>query len=128
MDRAQSVSESELKIMHVLWAHGGTIMLSELMKEFTTQGNPWKPNTVLTFLSRLSEKGMIRVDKAGRLNRYTALISEQEYMAALTKNFVSDVYGGNTKGLIASLLRMDRLSKKDMDELRAFWEGVKDGD
>lgn len=108
--------------MRVLWAHDGVIMLSPLMEDLTADGNQWKTNTVLTFLTRLSDKGMVQVDKVGRLNQYTALLSEQEYMASLTRDFLSDVYGGNTKGLIASLLRNERLSRQDMDELRIFWE------
>lgn len=125
MDRAQSVSESELKIMRVLWAHGGVATLAPLMEELAAQGNQWKTNTVLTFLSRLGEKGMVKVEKLGRLNQYTALLSEEDYMASLTRDFVSDVYGGDAKGLIASLLQNERLSKKDMEELRRFWEEVK---
>lgn len=108
--------------MRVLWAHNGVIMLAPLMEDLTAHGNQWKTNTVLTFLTRLSDKGMVRVDKVGRLNQYTALLSEQEYMASLTREFVSDVYGGNAKGLIASLLRNEHLSRQDMDELRTFWE------
>ena len=125
MDRAQSVSESELKIMRVLWAHQGAIMLSPLMDDLIAQGTQWKANTVLTFLSRLSEKGMIRIDKVGRLNQYTALLSEQDYMASLTREFVCDVYGGDAKGLIASLLRNERLSRQDLEDLRACWEEAK---
>lgn len=125
MDRAQSVSESELKILRVLWARKGAVMLAPLMDDLAAQGNQWKANTVLTFLSRLSEKGMIRIDKVGRLNQYTALHSEQDYLNSLTREFVSDVYGGDAKGLIASLLRNERLSKQDLDELQAFWEEAK---
>ena len=122
MDRAQSVSESELKIMRVLWAHGEPMMLSALMEALAAQGKLWKTNTVLTFLSRLAEKGMLRIDKVGRLNQYTVLMDEAAYMASLTRDFLSEVYGGDAKGLIASLLRTERLTKRDIDELQSYWE------
>lgn len=122
MDRAHSVSESELRILRVIWAHGGEVMLSPLMDDLIAQGVRWKTNTVLTFLSRLCEKELVRIDKMGRLNRYTARISEEEYMSSLTRAFISDVYGGDAKGLIASLFKSERLSKQDIDELQSFWE------
>lgn len=127
MDRAQSISESELKIMRVLWTENDAIMLAPLMEALARQGNAWKANTVLTFLSRLSEKGMVRIDKIGRLNQYTALVSEREHMASLTRSFISEVYGGDAKGLVASLLQSERLTRKDLDELRAYWEEVGSG-
>lgn len=112
--------------MRVLWQGDGPVMLAPLMDALAAQGNQWKTNTVLTFLTRLSDKGMVRVEKVGRLNRYTALVGEAEYTASLTHDFVSAVYGGDAKGLIASLLQSERLSQNDLDELRAFWEGAKE--
>lgn len=122
MGRAQPVSESELEIMQVLWKHDGRMMLSPMMETLETQGKKWKTNTVLTFLSRLSEKGMIRTEKEGRLNHYVALCTEEDYLDGLTLSFVNDVYGGDAKGLVAALLKQDSLSSQDMEELRTFWE------
>lgn len=125
MDRAHPVSESELEIMRVLWAQEGPMMFAPLMDALAAQGKSWKANTVLTFLTRLSEKGMICITKNGRLNLYTPLLGEAEYMGSLAQSFVNDVYGGDAKGLVAALMRQDRLSRKDIEELRAYWEEAK---
>ena len=128
MEGAPSISESELKIMRILWSSEAPMMLSPLMEALAAQGNQWKANTVLTFLSRLSEKGMVRVGKVGRLNQYTACVDEAGYLTALTREFVSEVYGGDAKGLIASLLQNERLTPQDMAELQSFWKGARDDD
>ena len=73
MEELQSISESELAIMQVIWQGGGKILLAPLMEALERQGRSWKPNTVLTFLSRLAEKGLLAVEKQGRLNEYVAL-------------------------------------------------------
>ena len=125
MDRAQSISDSELKIMRVLWEHQGQIMLAPLMETLGAQGYHWKATTILTFLARLSDKGMVRVKKIGRLNQYIALVTQDEYTASQTNTFVREVYGGDTKGLIASLLQAGGLSPTELDELRIFWEEAK---
>lgn len=126
MGDIQGISDSELEIMKVIWEKGGRILFSPLMLLLEKDGRTWKPNTVLTFLSRLAEKGLIGVEKQGRLNEYIALCTEEEYMEALTRSFLGKVYGGDAKGLVASLLKQDCLSKNDIDELTEFWNGGKD--
>lgn len=122
MDHGHPVSESELEIMRILWQQEGPMMLAPLMEALKAQGRHWKPNTVLTFLSRLVDKGMLRVEKVGRLNQYAPLITESAYLASLTRSFVMDVYGGDAKGLVATLLAQTQFSGKDLEELRAYWE------
>lgn len=122
MDRIHPVSDAELEILRVLWQQDKPMLLSPLMDALAAAGKQWKPNTVLTFLARLADKGMVSVRKDGRLNEYAPLCSEAEYLSSLTRTFVDSVYGGDAKGLVAALLRQEHLTGADMDELRAFWE------
>lgn len=122
MEPIQNMSESELEIMQIIWKQNGRIFLSPLMEELERGGKSWKPNTVLTFLTRLAEKGLLRVEKQGRLNEYIAQVGESQYLEGLTRSFLGRVYGGDARGLVASLLKQDYLTSKDMDELKAFWE------
>lgn len=117
------ISESELEIMYVIWGEGGRVFLAPLMEKLEGMGKKWKANTVLTFLSRLAEKGMISVEKQGRLNQYVALYSENDYMESLNQSFLGKYYGGNAKNLVAALLRQDCLSTDDIAELQEFWKG-----
>lgn len=122
MEPMQSMSESELEIMQIIWKQGGRILLSPLMEVLEQGGRSWKPNTVLTFLTRLVEKDMLRVEKQGRLNEYIALTSEDQYLEGLTRSFLGKVYGGDARGLVASLLKQDYLTSRDMEEIKAFWD------
>lgn len=122
MDRAHPVSESELEILRILWKEAEPVQLGPLLAKLSKQGKQWKPNTVLTFLSRLCDKGMVRIQKQGRLNTYQALFSEEEYLASLAGSFVDSVYGGDAKGLVATLLKQSHLSRADLVELTAYWE------
>lgn len=49
-------------------------------------------------------------------------MGESQYLEGLTRSFLGRVYGGDARGLVASLLKQDYLTSKDMDELKAFWE------
>jgi len=120
------ISDSEMEIMKTLWDEGGGVYLSDLMEKLEAAGKQWKANTVLTFLTRLAEKGVVKIDKRGRLNIYVALVTESEYLDSLNRSFLGKFYGGSAKNLVAALLRQEALSAKDVAELQAFWN--KDGD
>jgi BlaI family penicillinase repressor len=120
------LSDSELEIMRVIWEEDGKAYLSVLMGRLTAMGKTWKPNTVLTFLSRLIEKGMLTVEKQGRVNLYVALCKESDYTESLTQSFLRKFFGGDAKSLVASLLRQDRLSADDIAELQEFWKENKE--
>lgn len=126
MKNSQTATESELDILRIIWQSGGRTRLAPLLETLAEKGRNWKPNTVLTFLSRLCDKGMLAVEKQGRINEYVALLSEKEYTESLTRSFLGEVYGGDAKGLVAALLRQDQLTKKDMEELQDFWNRGKD--
>ena len=115
-----------MEIMKTLWDEGGGVYLSDLMEKLEAAGKQWKANTVLTFLTRLAEKGVVKIDKRGRLNIYVALVTESEYLDSLNRSFLGKFYGGSAKNLVAALLRQEALSAKDVAELQAFWN--KDGD
>lgn len=111
--------------MQAIWSEGGSVYFAALMERLNGIGRSWKPNTVLTFLTRLVEKGFLSANKSGRINQYVSLCTEDQYMESLTHSFLKDVYGGDAKGLVAALLRQDCLSEDDMAELQAFWRESK---
>lgn len=117
----QKISESELVLMKIIWKNNGAALYSLIMEELEKDGNEWKNNTVLTLLSRLVEKKFLSVKKIGRKNEYVALVTETEYQAMQTNNFLDRVYGGNVKNLVSTLLRQDILSADELKEIELFW-------
>lgn len=118
---AGQISESELVLMKIIWGNGGAALYSLIMEELEKYGNGWKNNTVLTLLSRLVEKKFLKVRKIGRKNEYVATVTEAEYQAMQTHNFLDKVYGGNVKNLVSTLLRQDILSADELKEIESFW-------
>ena len=119
----QQVSDSELELMKIVWANGDTALYAHIMEELTKAGRIWQKNTVITLLSRLVEKGLLKTSKIGRRNEYVAIVSEADYRAVQTQSFLNKLYDGNVKGLVATLIQRDMLTAEDYEELRRFWEG-----
>ena len=118
------VSESELTLLQIIWAQGGTALYAQIMGALEQNQPTWKKNTVLTLLSRLVEKGYVTTSKLGRRNAYTALISDSDYQTGQTKTFVEKIYQGNVKGLVSTLLEQEILSADDLAELSHYWQEV----
>ena len=118
----QQVSDSELELMRIIWDNGGSALYAQIMEELVRTGHSWQKNTVITLPSRLVEKGLLRTNKIGRRNEYTAIVSEEDYQAAQTRTFLNKLYEGSAKGLVATLIQKEMLSAEDYEELRRFWE------
>ena len=118
----QQVSDSELTLMKILWSAGGSAKYAAIMEELEKSGNTWQKNTVITLLSRLADKGMLKTSKAGRRNEYIALVTEADYQSAQARTLVSKLYAGSAKGLVATLIQGEMLSEEEYRELKRFWE------
>ncbi len=119
----QRISDSELELMKIVWAAGGSALYAEIFKALEDRGTPWTKNTIVTLLSRLVGKGYLQTKKQGlHRNQYTALIAETEYQAEQTEGFLSKVYEGNAAGLISTLIQRDLLSAADYEALKKHWE------
>ncbi|MEY8522539.1 BlaI/MecI/CopY family transcriptional regulator [bacterium 1XD8-76] len=121
----QQVSNSELELMKIVWANGGRALYAHIMEELSKAGFTWQKNTVITLLSRLVEKGLLKTNKIGRRNEYTAVISERDYRAAQTQMLLNKFYEGSARGLVSTLIEREMLSVEDYEELKQFWEEEK---
>ena len=121
----QQVSDAELQLMKIIWEKGGTALYAQILEELTATGNTWQKNTIITLLSRLVDKGLLKTSKIGRRNEYTAIVSQEDYQTTQTKKFLDKLYAGNARGLVATLIQSDMLTSEDYEELKKFWEGRK---
>lgn len=124
----QQASDYELELMKVIWENGGTALYAEIVAALSDKGISWTKNTVITMLSRLMDKSLLKASKIGHRNRYTALVSAEEYQGVQTENFLEKIYEGNVKGLVATLIQKEMLSEADYEELKAYWKGGRSAD
>jgi len=122
----QHITDYELELMKIIWANGGTAMYAEIVEGLEAKDNTWTKNTIITLLSRLIEKGLLKTNKIGRRNKYIAIVSEAEYQAGQTVQFLDKVFEGNTKDLISALIEKELLTPEDYADLKKHWEGGED--
>ena len=116
------VSDSELELMKIIWSKGGKALYAEIMESLAASGKGWQKNTVITLLSRLVEKGLLKTSKIGRRNEYEALATASDYQAAQTQTLLNKLYAGDARGLVSTLIQRELLSPEDYEELKKFWQ------
>ena len=116
MPKVPAISESEWKIMKVLWNQSplGAYDIIQVLNE--TEG--WHPNTVKTLLSRLHKKKAVATEKYKNLFLYRPLVSAEAYVQAESKSFLDRVFGGSVKPLLIHFVQKQKLSPEDLQELK----------
>jgi BlaI family penicillinase repressor len=94
------ITDAELEIMKILWDEPDGITTGELRSKLNKD---WERTTVLTLLSRLTEKGAVAVEKENKSYRYKSLISKDEFGLTRTRSLLNNLYNGSIKGLMAAL-------------------------
>ncbi len=118
--------EAEFAVMKAVWAADEPVTSARIMEEVGRERG-WKPQTLLTLLSRLTERGFIEARPGkGREKLFACLVSREEYLARETSAFMDEVHGRSVGSLLAALNR-EKLSEQDMNELQAWFDRLKKG-
>lgn len=118
MKKIKRLPDAELIVMQEIWnASECPVPSAWITHQLREQ---WKPTSILTFLSRLCEKGFLKCEKDGKSNIYTPLITEEAYRAQESVSFLQRFYRGSIRDLVASLSDTGSLTDDDIDELRDF--------
>ena len=117
MERSKRLPDAELEVMQAVWSLEAPVTAAAVQQSVPSD---WKATSVLTFLSRLCDKGFLSCEKEGRQNQYTPCVTQEEYLQHESRSFVERVCGGSVKNLVASLSDAGALTAHDIDELRAF--------
>ena len=117
MDKMKRLPDAELEVMQAVWSLEPPVTAAEVQQKAPSG---WKAASVLTFLSRLCDKGFLSCEKEGQQNLYTPLITREAYLQRESRSFVERLCGGSVKNLVASLSDAGALTENDLDELRAF--------
>ncbi|WP_010587716.1 BlaI/MecI/CopY family transcriptional regulator [Schlesneria paludicola] len=106
----------QLLIMQVLWEKGRATA-----RELTDGVNAIEPiahSTVQTLLRGLEEKGAVTHEAEGRTFVFVPLVKEQAFKQTATRDLVERVFGGKAASLVAHLLKNEKVSRAEIDEIR----------
>lgn len=119
MSTLKKLPDAEFEIMKVVWANEPPITTSIIMEQLGKE-KEWKPQTVITLMLRLVERGFIRTEKNGKERTYFSLINKEDYLKFETGDFMERFHGNSFASLIATLYEGNKLKASDLDELEKW--------
>ncbi|MCH5352284.1 MAG: BlaI/MecI/CopY family transcriptional regulator [Acutalibacter sp.] len=112
--------DAELEVMQAVWACTPPVQRAEI-EELLKDTHPMAQTTLLTLLTRLSERGFLKIEKVGRSARYIPLVTKEEYLAEQSRRFFDKLCGGSLSTFAAALCSSG-LTKEEIAELRALMD------
>ena len=106
--------DSEAKIMEIIWERGPLSAKEISLIAADTIG--WNKNTTYTVIKKLEAKGFLRRDDPGFI--CTPLVSQEEIQKAEATTLLNKVFGGSRKALFSALLEDEKISDKEIEELK----------
>lgn len=119
--KMRKLPDSELEIMLIIWEYGRPVNRFQIESKLDAD-RKLSPTTILSFLSRLQEKGFLDVTKDGKNNIYTAVIDRESYTQAESKNMLKKLYKNSVKNFLAALYDGNDMSEEDIKELEDYIE------
>lgn len=115
---APQISESEARVMNVLWRAFPQSLSTEQIYEALQSSEDWHVSTVKTLLGRLVKKGAVEAEADGRRYQYLPLLSRQDYVSLESRSLLDRLFDGKVAPLVSHFAAQKKLTKRDVNELR----------
>ena len=116
IDRDIALSDLQIAVVRVLWRNGET-SVADIAKVLGDERG-LKHTTVATLLTRLEKRGVVEQRREGRQLIYRALVSEPQVRRSMVADLVGSLFGGDSRELVAHLVRESELAPGDLENLR----------
>ncbi len=113
--------EAETDVMLALWRGDAPFNTSRIMK-LIGDSKGWKLSTLISFLSRLEDKGFIMSYKDGKERYYIPLAEKDIYVKRVTDKFFAKYHDSSLVGLLESLYSDKEFTETEIDELIVWLE------
>ena len=115
------IFESEYRFCLIMWENE-PVNSTELVK-LCKQQLGWSKATTYTVIRRLAERGVLKNENA----MVTSLVSKEEAQASRLNEMVEETFEGSMPAFIAAFSRSKKLSKREVDQLKALIDSYEEG-
>ncbi|HUA81935.1 MAG TPA: BlaI/MecI/CopY family transcriptional regulator [Dyella sp.] len=116
------ISDAESRVMDVLWQQAP--LTSEQIVAAVQSNSDWHEKTVRTLLNRLLGKSAVEATRDGRRYLYRPLLTRAQWQSQESHSLLDRVFGGRVAPLLAHFSQHEKLSAKDVAELRKLLDAI----
>jgi BlaI family penicillinase repressor len=124
--KARSISTAELKILEVLWV-SSPLSANQVINHLAGRES-WSSRTIKSLINRLLKKDAINYTKNGNRYFYYPILKKEDYAHATSQSLIHRLFGGKISPLVAHFVKQEKLSKEDVQELKAILQELESDD
>jgi len=115
------LGDKEGKFADIIWQKEP--VTTRELTELCAEEFSWKRTTTYTMLRRLCDRGIFE----NRNGTVYSLMTRDEFLAAKGEQFINKSFGGSLPQFVAAFTRRNRLSEKEIMEIRRLIDMQKGG-
>jgi len=119
MNSSHDITKTELAILRLLWKRGSAT-IRELTDTLYPDGGHAHYATVQSLLDRLELKDCVARSKKGRLNLFTATVSQGAIIRGKLSELADSLCDGSLAPLLSHLVGATKLSPDELESLRTL--------
>ena len=117
-----AISDAESRVMEVLWRQSP--QSAEEIVSTLQRDTAWHEKTIKTLLNRLLGKRAVSAQKDGRRYLYAPRLRREDWQQQESRSLLDRVFGGRVAPLLAHFSQHEKLSAKDIAELRKLVDAI----
>jgi len=117
-------TKTELDVLQVLWKHGPSTVrfVHDTLNE---QKEIVQYTSTLKLMQVMKEKGLLERDESNMKHVYSAAIAEEKIKGNMLGRFVDTMYNGSASSLMMALLKNEKISPAELEQLKALLAALK---
>jgi len=123
--RDYELGEAELAVLRALW-DGGPQTVRDVMARLHERGRKVAYTTVLTFLTRLEQKGFVASDKREQAYVYRSKVTRENVTRSRVRSLLDQLYDGAAGPMVLQLIENEQLSSDELTQLRKLIDELDD--
>ena len=116
-EKKKQLTKAETQVMNILWSLPEQQGFIQNIIDRYPEPKP-AYTTILTFMKILTDKGFVKPERVGKANRFSPLVSKDDY----TYSFISDVkdtfFGGSFTSLVSFFAKKEQYTDEELAELK----------
>jgi BlaI family penicillinase repressor len=122
------LANAELAVMNLLW-QSDRLTARHIREQLYPDATKAQHGTVQRLLQRLEDKGYVERDRSLSVHLFSAVISRQTYAGRQLESLATKLTAGSFAPLITHLLKEKKISRDEINRIRAILDGqVDEGD
>jgi BlaI family penicillinase repressor len=124
--KVQAISAAEFKVLEILWK-SSPLSASQIIN--LLEGvESWSNRTIKSLINRLLKKKAISYNQDGNRYLYYPSLKKNDYLHITSHSFIHRLFGGKISPLVAHFVKQEKISKEDIQELKAILQELESDD